>query len=496
MIEDPHDTLFDEEPTEEHELAHVDFDLLDTQGRWFLKVLSGPNTGAEFSMQSGSSYLIGTDTSSCDIIFQDLSVSRQHGRITVDPQDDVSLEDLNSRNGTYVDGEKIAGKKALQSNALISMGTTTFMLIDREGERQTIVSPVITPQKEEAPEKEKKSEDEKTSQDRMGDLSKAALAPIQSEIERIKEQEIKEARISRAISTLVVLAAITGIFIVAAIGTTMLFKTQEIPHEKTKNADAIIAEALKGYPGIRYSFNPATGRLLLIGHVLTTIDRNRILDSLQGLPFVSNIDYSNVVIDELVWREINQVLAKNPDWSSITINSPQAGKFVMSGFLSSRKQADALNDYITQNFPYLDLLERRVVVEEDLKNQIIQKINESGFVGIQIALNNGLLTLSGTIANGTNAKFVELCDQLKASPGIRGLQSFVREVPKEQAFRNISDKYQVNGYSLRGKEKSIVINGKILMVGDSIDGMKITQIEPNVVLLEKDGVKYRIDFNM
>src|SRR6202035_1643007 len=101
-MDDRHDTLFDEEEGEKPELAHVDFDLLDTTGRWFLKVLSGPNTGAEFSMQSGSSYLVGTDTASCDIVFQDLSVSRQHARISIDGQEQVLIEDLNSRNGTSV----------------------------------------------------------------------------------------------------------------------------------------------------------------------------------------------------------------------------------------------------------------------------------------------------------------------------------------------------------------------------------------------------------
>jgi hypothetical protein len=49
------------------EIAHVDFDLLDTEGRWLLKVLSGPNTGAEFAMHGGSSYLIGTDTQACKV---------------------------------------------------------------------------------------------------------------------------------------------------------------------------------------------------------------------------------------------------------------------------------------------------------------------------------------------------------------------------------------------------------------------------------------------
>jgi pSer/pThr/pTyr-binding forkhead associated (FHA) protein len=52
--------------------------------RWLLKVISGPNSGAEFAMQRGSTYILGKDPNLCDIVFQDLSVSRQHARLIVD----------------------------------------------------------------------------------------------------------------------------------------------------------------------------------------------------------------------------------------------------------------------------------------------------------------------------------------------------------------------------------------------------------------------------
>lgn len=495
-MDDRHDTLFDEEESEKPELAHVDFDLLDTTGRWFLKVLSGPNTGAEFSMQSGTSYLVGTDAASCDIVFQDLSVSRQHARISIDAQDHVVVEDLNSRNGTFVDGEKLAGRKPITTNALVSMGTTTFMLVDREGERQTIVSPVLT-----ATQTEKKEEIKpenvptKTPGEELGAIQQAVLPPLQSEVERIKEEERKEARISHAISALVVLASITGLLVVVGVGTTFLFKTQEVPQEHVNDADALISKALKDYPGIRYSFNPTTGRLLLIGHVLTPVDRNKIIETLQDFKFITQLDATNVVIDELVWREINQVISKNPAWRSVSITSPVAGKFVLSGFLKTRKQAEDLYDYVSQNFSYVDLLEKRIVVEEDLKAQIQQKLNEAGFRTLQISLNNGDLTISGNIPNGTISIFNGALAEIKTLPGIRGVQSLVNEVAPEQTLVNISDRYQVSGHSIQGSNTNVVINGKILTKGDIIDGMTITDIQTNAVFLEKDGVRYRIDFN-
>lgn len=497
--DDRHDSLFDDEDDDKQEIAHVDFDLLDTTGRWFLKVLSGPNTGAEFSMQNGTSYLVGTDSATCDIVFQDLSVSRQHARISIDSHDRVAIEDLNSRNGTFVDGEKLTGRKAIISNVLVSMGTTTFMLIDREGERQTIVSPVMTTtadKKEELPSAASiAAETAKKQQESLGPLQEAVLAPLQSEVEKIKEIEKKEARISHAISALVVLACLTGLLIVVGVGTTFLFKTEEVPLQKSTDAETLIAQALKEYPAIRYSFNPTTGKLMLIGHVLTSIDRSKIIDNLEDFKFISQIDYNNVVIDEFVWREINQVLAKNAAWRSISITSPFAGKFVISGFLKTRKQSEELYDYVSQNFSYIDLLERRVIVEEELKAQVQQKLNEASFRTLQIVLNNGDLTISGSISNGSLPAYTTTVADIKKIPGIRSVQSLVNEVAPEQTMVNVSDRYQVTGYSLHGKNLNVVINGRILMKGDILDGMTIINIQSGAVLLEKDGIRYRIDFN-
>ncbi len=496
-MDDRHDTLFDEEDNEKPQTAHVDFDLLDTTGRWFLKVLSGPNTGAEFSMQSGTSYLVGTDAATCDIVFQDLSVSRQHSRISIDAQDHVVVEDLNSRNGTFIDGEKLVSRKAITSNALVSMGTTTFMLVDREGERQTIVSPVLTAGGEKKDKEEVKVDavPAKIPGEELGPIRQAVLAPMQSEVERIKDEERKEARISHAISALVVLASITGLLVIVGVGTTFLFKTQEIPQAHAADADSIISKALKDYPGIRYSFNPTTGRLLLIGHVLTPVDRNKILETLQDLKFITQLDATNVVIDELVWREINQVISKNAAWRSVSITSPVAGKFVLSGFLKSRKQAEDLYDYVSQNFQYVDLLEKRVIVEEDLKAQIQQKLSEAGFRTLQVSLNNGDLTISGSITNGSLPQYNGALAEIKTIPGIRGVQSLVNEVAPEQTLVNITDRYQVSGHSLQGSNVNVVINGRILTKGDIIDGMTITDIQQNAIFLEKDGIRYRIDFN-
>src|SRR6185436_17770917 len=89
------DTIFEDEDADLSSLAEIDFGVVET-GRWLLKVNGGPNNGAEFYMQPNNSYLIGTDPHSCDIVFHDTSVSRQHARITITPEDELLIEDLKS----------------------------------------------------------------------------------------------------------------------------------------------------------------------------------------------------------------------------------------------------------------------------------------------------------------------------------------------------------------------------------------------------------------
>jgi len=459
--------------------AQVDFDLLETEGRWLLKVLSGPNSGAEFAMHGGSSYLIGTDTDQCDVVFQDLSVSRKHARLTIDLKNEAILEDLESRNGTFVDGERI-DKRGVTGNVLVAMGTTTFMLVDREAEQTTIISPLHVEAKEE---------------EELQPIEEAAYAPIQAEVDRVKEEEEKHAKESQAMSSLVVLAIVTALILVVGIGGALLFRTETITAPKVVNPEEEIAQALEGFVEVRFSYNPTNNRLMLVGHVLTSTDRSKMLDLLQRLKFIRVIDYSNVVIDEHVWREANQILSKNPAWRGITITSPRAGHYVLSGFLKTRGEAQSLYDYISQNFEYVNLLERRVVVEEELLNQLKRELREAGFPGVTPTLVGGDLMLKGQISRDSTERFQKLLSVFKTLPGIRSVQSTVAESGKVEAVIDLTNKYRVSGFSKQGDSISVVINGRILAPGDTIDGKLITSISDTTIYLEDGTDKYKIDFN-
>jgi type III secretion system YscD/HrpQ family protein len=484
-------------PTEAGDAPHVDFELLDVESRWLLKVLSGPNIGAEFSMHGGSSYLIGTDSKECDIVFQDLSVSRKHARLSIDTKDNATLEDLGSRNGTLIDGERVE-KRTIQGNVLVSMGTTTFMLIDREAERTTIVS-TPTREEEEASSfeesKEKEPPKEETKEETLGPIRDAAFGPIKSELDRVKEEERKQAKMAHAMSSLMILAVVTGLILVIGIGSALLFRAEEVTAPLSVNPEQEISRAVADFPAIRYSYNPTNQRLLLIGHVSKLTDRSKLLDLLQQLKFIRDVDFTNVVIDSLVCQDINVVLSRNPNWRGITITSPAAGRYVVSGFLQSKEQANELFDYIGQNFSYVDLLERKVVVEEELLGQVKRELTDSGFRGVVPSLTGGDLTLAGTVGAGTSDRFQKLVTLFRSLPGIRSVQLAVSEAGQKEAYINLTEKYHITGYSKQKKNTSVVINGKILAPGDVLDGMMITEISPTTIYLEKEGAKYKIDFN-
>lgn len=139
-----HDSILEEdlEAIAKYKPTEINFNTLES-GRWLLKVISGPNNGAEFSMHEGESYLIGTDPNLCDIVFHDTSVSRQHARLFVEEDGSVSIEDQGSRNGIFVDGEAAKEKTPLPLNTVVNLGTSSFVIYDREGNMQTIISPLL-----------------------------------------------------------------------------------------------------------------------------------------------------------------------------------------------------------------------------------------------------------------------------------------------------------------------------------------------------------------
>ena len=433
------------------------------EARWMIKVITGPNAGAEFYMHKGKTYVLGKDPELCDIIFQDLSVSRQHARLTVDENDTVYIEDLGSRNGTLVGGKMITDRHPLVSEDQVSLGTTTFLLIDREQSRETVISeapPVI---------------EEKTAEE--------AAAP-----KNWREMIIPRKHL--------IIAGFLGLTVLGLfVSMVSLFNSEPIVLA-TKDESEHVGDILKKYPGIQFSYNKGSGKLFLTGHVLTPIEKQELLYEIHGLPFISSIE-DTVVIDEFVWSNVNALLTTNPAWQGVTVQSPAPGKFVIRGYLQTLEQAQALSDYLNMNFPYLDRLDNQIVVESNLMTQVQSMLMEKGFNNVTYQLVDGELVLSGRVDGKDTHRFDSLVKDFKGLPGVRMLKNFVVFTNEDSSLVDLTAKYKVMGYSKKdGASQFIVINGKILTLGDNLDGMVITNISSSAVVLEKDGLKFKINYNL
>lgn len=458
---------------EKEDLSSVNVEA-NGEVRWLLKVISGPNSGAEFALQRGSTYILGKDPNLCDIVFQDLSVSRQHARLVVDEENQIFIEDLGSRNGVLINGEMIAEKRPVSSQDLVALGTTSFLMIDREQIHETIISPPIT-----AP---------------MRAEEEAAGPSVLTSMEAPAEKrDWKDTVIPKKH---LILAGFFALLLIGGFASMMaLFRTESVSVTMPDESEAI-KKAIVGFDDIQFSYNPSNGKVFLVGHVLTAVDHQELLYKIQNLSFIRSVD-DNVVVDELVWENMNALLMTNPNWIGVSVYSPAPGKFVLRGYLETLEQAQALADYMNINFPYLDKLENQVVIETNLQTQIASMLVVKGFSGVTFQLSNGEVVLAGRVDQKLSDAFSTTVDHLKMLKGVRIVKNFVIFTTADTSRIDISAQYQVTGYSKKDDHNMfVVVNGKILSVGETIDGMTITGIMPNMVLLEKDGLKFRINYNL
>lgn len=63
--------------------------------------------------------------------FRDPWLSREHARLSVEGVDDFALEDLGSRNGTYLNGETLQEKRQLRTGDVITLGDVQLTYVDQ-----------------------------------------------------------------------------------------------------------------------------------------------------------------------------------------------------------------------------------------------------------------------------------------------------------------------------------------------------------------------------
>jgi pSer/pThr/pTyr-binding forkhead associated (FHA) protein len=88
---------------------------------------TGPTPGAAFTLE-GDQITIGRDSSN-GIVINDAEISRRHARLTFQGGKYV-LEDLGSTNGTFVNGQRLAGPRVLKAGEVVSFGEQIVLVFE------------------------------------------------------------------------------------------------------------------------------------------------------------------------------------------------------------------------------------------------------------------------------------------------------------------------------------------------------------------------------
>lgn len=99
------------------------------RAQYRLVVRQGPIPGQVFELNRNE-ISIGRDIAN-DFVINDAEVSRKHARLTLEG-DRYKIEDLNSTNGTYIDGQRLIGPHLMAIGEIIMFGDNVGVVFDGE----------------------------------------------------------------------------------------------------------------------------------------------------------------------------------------------------------------------------------------------------------------------------------------------------------------------------------------------------------------------------
>src|SRR5215468_4750284 len=100
--------------------------------RFALRFISGKYQGGEFPLRMNREIIIGR-SSDLDMVLVEDMVSRRHAKIS-STESEVYIQDMGSTNGTFVNGEKTAGRHKLAEGDRILVGTSIIKVVAVEGQ--------------------------------------------------------------------------------------------------------------------------------------------------------------------------------------------------------------------------------------------------------------------------------------------------------------------------------------------------------------------------
>ena len=114
-----------------------------------LRVTQGKAAGTEIEL--ADEFLVGRATIGDGRLGDDPELSRHHARIVYRAGDQLTVEDLGSTNGTFVNGRRIKDVQTLRPGDTIKVGTTTLQVLDASGNApQATAFAAVPPPQEQA----------------------------------------------------------------------------------------------------------------------------------------------------------------------------------------------------------------------------------------------------------------------------------------------------------------------------------------------------------
>ncbi len=96
-------------------------------GQFQLVMRSGPTPGTVYPLE-GDQIMVGRDASN-NVPINDAEMSRRHARLTFQGGKYV-IEDVGSTNGTFVNGQRLAGPYVLKAGDVVSFGEQIVLMYD------------------------------------------------------------------------------------------------------------------------------------------------------------------------------------------------------------------------------------------------------------------------------------------------------------------------------------------------------------------------------
>lgn len=92
---------------------------------WTLKAISGTFDGEEVRVDQDK--LLGRDPNSVDVVLQGGRISRRHAKLFL-RDDQLWVKDLNSANGTFVNGGRVEGEQQLHIDDVLQLDVIHFVV--------------------------------------------------------------------------------------------------------------------------------------------------------------------------------------------------------------------------------------------------------------------------------------------------------------------------------------------------------------------------------